>query len=359
MGFWRFFGVALAAMACASASAQQTASAPSFSAPALISEAITIIRERALMAESVDWAAVEQEALSREADARDSIDTLDTIVWLLAQLNDNHSFPQIAGARVEAYQARYNTTPWPPVTPREIVSTFADRREPSVSAIGHKRRTFAHIVTPMRLNAPAAELNAYAGALFDGIAAHADACGFVVDLRGNGGGNSWPMLTGLAPLLGHGRIGGYVSPAGEDYMRLSGGELWASERGQDARLFNFEGWRADPDLSAAPVAVLIDDATGSSGEAVAIAFRGRANTRSFGIRTAGASTSTQGFRLSDGTNLVIAVDVMSDRNGAPYPHGVTPDRVVDPTGATAAKPDLALATALDWLRRTPACRRAR
>lgn len=318
-----------------------------------------MIRANALMAAEVDWDAVRQEALAREAGAADSIDTLDTLVWLLAQLNDNHSFPQIAGARVEVYQARHNAAPWPPVTPRARVSSFADRREPSVAPLRHKRRSFAHIIVPMRLNAPTAQLNAYASVLFDGVAAQTEACGFVVDLRGNGGGNSWPMLTGLSALLGQGQIGGYVSPAGVDVMRLSGGELWASERGRDARLFTFEGWRPSPDLSAAPVAVLIDDATGSSGEATAIAFRGRANTRFFGISTAGASTSTQGFMLSDGTNLVIAVDVMSDRSGAPYPHGVTPDQEIDPTGADGAKPDAALNAALDWLRQTRACRRAR
>src|SRR5690606_4551375 len=79
-----------------------------------IREAIGVIRERALYARRVDWDAVEAEALAREADARDDIDMLDTVVWLLSHLGDNHSFPQIARDRLAIYQERYNAMPWPP-----------------------------------------------------------------------------------------------------------------------------------------------------------------------------------------------------------------------------------------------------
>lgn len=350
--FWRSATIALV-LAAGAASAQTPAP---FDAPTFIREAIGTIRANALMADQVDWADVERQALAREVDARDSIDTLDTLVWLLTQLNDNHSFPQIAADRVAAYQARYGTTPWPTPVPRQQVSTFTDRREPSVSTLRQRGRTIAHVIVPARMNAPAAELNRYAATLFDGIAA-ANACGYVVDLRGNVGGNSSPMLTGLSALLGQGRIGGYNTPTRRDEMRLQGGELWATENGQAMRLFAFTGWRAAPNLHAAPVAVLIDDATGSSGEATAIAFRGRARTQLFGIATAGASTSTQGFRLSDGTNLVIAVDVMADRDGVGYPHGVTPDVEADPTAAGADKPDHAMNAALQWLGQQRGCRR--
>ncbi len=349
MAFWK---TAIAALAIATTASAQ----PAFDPPTYLREAISTIRANALYADQVDWADVERQAIEREAGARDSIDTLDTVVWLLTQLNDNHSFPQIAADRVAAYQERYGTTPWPTPVPRTQVSSFANRREPGVTTLRQRGRTIAHVIVPARMNAPAPQLNAYASTLFDGVAG-ANACGFVVDLRGNVGGNSWPMLTGLSALLGQGRIGGYNTPTRRDEIRLQGGELWATENGQEMKLFTFTGWRAAPDLSSAPVAVLIDDATGSSGEATAIAFRGRVNTRAFGIRTAGASTSTQGFQLSDGTNLVIAVDVMADRTGEGYPHGVTPDVEVDPTAATADKSDLAMDAALQWLGEQRGCRR--
>lgn len=67
----------------------------------------------------------------------------------------------------------------------------------------------------------------------------------------------------------------------------------------------------DRSASSSPrVAVL----TAISGEAVAIAFRGRADTRSFGTPTCGLSTSNHTDRLSDGGNLYLTASVMADRS---------------------------------------------
>ena len=38
------------------------------------------------------------------------------------------------------------------------------------------------------------------------------ACRYIVDLRGNDGSNMWPMLNGVAPLLGDSPFGRMVSP---------------------------------------------------------------------------------------------------------------------------------------------------
>ena len=38
--------------------------------------------------------------------------------------------------------------------------------------------------------------------------------GWIVDLRHNRGGNMWPMVAGLGPLLGEGRAGAFVDPDG-------------------------------------------------------------------------------------------------------------------------------------------------
>ena len=61
------------------------------------------------------------------------------------------------------------------------------------------------------------------------------------------------------------------------------------------------------------VAVLVDNGVASSGEATFIAFRRRANTRSFGVATCGLSTANRGFVLSDGALLTLTVSVMADR----------------------------------------------
>lgn len=54
---------------------------------------------------------------------------------------------------------------------------------------------------------------------------------------------------------------------------------------------------------APKVAVLIDNGTASSGEAVLIAFQRRPDTRTFGNATCGLSTANQEYMLSDGASL--------------------------------------------------------
>jgi C-terminal processing protease CtpA/Prc len=91
------------------------------------------------------------------------------------------------------------------------------------------------------------------------------------------------------------------------------------------------------------VAVLTDGSVASSGEAIVIAFRARADTRSFGTPTCGLSTGVQGFPLSDGATLFLAVSVMADRTRTAYGAQVTPDEIV-PDAAQAVE------RAVAWLR---------
>lgn len=76
------------------------------------------------------------------------------------------------------------------------------------------------------------------------------------------------------------------------------------------------------------MAILTDRATASSGEAIAIAFKGRANTRSFGKATCGLSTANVTNRLSDGALLNLAQLMMADRFKQAYGSSVPVDEVV-------------------------------
>jgi C-terminal processing protease CtpA/Prc len=175
---------------------------------------------------------------------------------------------------------------------------------------------------------------------------HSALAGWVVDLRGNSGGNMWPMVAGLGPLLGEGRVGAFVDPDGvtQPWFYRSGAcgisgrfiSRVAARATKPYRLLN-----ADP-----KVAVLTGPVTASSGEAVAVAFRGRPKTMSFGAATAGVSTSNRMVRLSDGAGLFITDSVMADRTGHKYGARIDPDEAV----AAGAGDDPVLAAALAWLR---------
>jgi hypothetical protein len=153
--------------------------------------------------------------------------------------------------------------------------------------------------------------------------------GWVVDLRENTGGNMWPMLGGLKPLLGAGTLGWFRDRDQEDTP-------WNASTIGACELAIPQGAR---------VAVLLGPKTASSGEAVAVAFSGRPNTRSFGRPTAGVSTANMSLDLPDGGMLLLTNAVDVDRNGKVFASGIAPDVEVELTPQAGD----ALVVALAWL----------
>ncbi len=174
-------------------------------------------------------------------------------------------------------------------------------------------------------------------------------CGWIVDLRGNTGGNMWPMLLGAAPLL-------RATPGAEEdvgsFATVDGPSRWQLTT-TSVRL----GGRVRIDLGGpgyllkhpgAPAAVLIGPRTASSGEATVLAFRGRPQTRSFGQPTSGLSTANVMRPLVDGSALLLTTSVMQDRNGQGDGLKIEPDQRVEGDAATVA-------AAQAWLLAQPAC----
>lgn len=178
--------------------------------------------------------------------------------------------------------------------------------------------------------------DAYARAAADGITAAAPrTCGWVVDLRGNTGGDMYPMLAGVSALLPDGTAFTMVDADGRATkvaIRPDGVDVL----GQVTSV----GERAK--VAGAPVAVLQDGRTGSSGEAVLTSFRGLGTVASFGEPSAGYASANMVHRLDDGALLVLTVAHFVDRDGTELPEApLAPDHEV----AAAQAPDAARA----WL----------
>lgn len=153
---------------------------------------------------------------------------------------------------------------------------------------------------------------------------------WVVDLRGNTGGNMWPMLAGLEPLLRDQPIG------------------WSQQRDGRRRAWHVEaaeGAGTLPDLARMPVAVLTSERTASAGEAVVVAFRGRPHTRSFGAPTAGLATGNTGYRLQDGTMLHLTTTSFVDRLQIVHVGPIQPDE----RAGFLTTPNASEAKAVRWL----------
>ena len=107
-----------------------------------------------------------------------------------------------------------------------------------------------------------------------------------------------------------------------------------------------------------PVAVLLGPGTASSAEVLAVAFRSRRPTRSFGAPTRGLSAGNRTFALADGASLVLTVAATSDAAGRELTGAVRAGRgraaTTVPAGAPSA--DAALEAAVAWLAAGDSCR---
>ena len=145
----------------------------------------------------------------------------------------------------------------------------------------------------------------YTHTVLDFLQSHLDAAGVVIDLRDNHGGNMYPMISAIAPLLPEGTLLSFktrkrTSPITLDFVVRSSG-------------LSTEEISKFPDST--PVAILINDWTGSSGEATLLCFRGLENVRTFGIPTAGYASANQSFLMADGYTLLITIGCDVARTG--------------------------------------------
>lgn len=272
-----------------------------------LTDALDLMEEQSINRDSLDWAQIRAGAMHAAAGAKDPDDTHQAIREALAALNDGHSF--LLPAKLPWF-VRILSASQEPEAPsaRRVTDRVAYVRVPGFG--GSKPQEFAQAVV---------------GAI--GSADGRAVCGWIVDVRGNTGGNMWPMLQGLAPLLGDEVPGYFASP---DSVRTP----WEVER--TAR----PGAAPTPAHSPPAVAVLHDSTTASSGEAVVVAFRGRPHTRTFGQSTRGLSTANRTNILADGSKLMVTTSVFADRAGHLYGGRILPDQPIAPNVPESALLDL-------------------
>lgn len=296
-----------------------------------LGEALDVMEFNSVRRRDIDWRSFRAAALrdAQAVDARTIADVRPVIEQALLRLGDGHSF------FLEPPRAATSAPDRPAADTPAAVTRLGDR--------------FGYL-----------KIEAFSGggdegdALVDGVHESMRAmdrlgrCGWVIDVRGNGGGNMWPMLAAVGPLLGSGPVGYFLYPDGmlTPWIYEAGGA--GLDEGPIAA--TRDPWTVD----ARPfVALLTDAGTASAGEAIAVAFRGRERVRSFGRPTWGVSTGNAAFPLSDGSIIFLTVATMVDREGIVHGGRLVPDEVVDGevTGDPATDP--ALAVAMSWLDAQP------
>jgi carboxyl-terminal processing protease len=285
-------------------------------------EILNTMQANSINRDRINWSDFRDQVIQRASGAQTITDLYPAISLALGLLDDHHSFYQAAGGGGlgnPRFPHCAAVTPRTPAVPSDIgyvkVTGFADVTFGADLA-------FADSIQQQIRNADSARL-----------------AGWIVDVRGNGGGNMWPMVAGVGPVLGEGVAGYFVAPSDDPIA-------WSFRNGMALNGTTEIARTTATYALLAPeprVAVLTDNQVASSGEAVVVSFRGRPSTRSFGSATWGVSTSNTGFSLSDGAMLVLTTKLMADRNRVNYGMSIPPDETIDGDAEVVQR-------AIQWLR---------
>ncbi|WP_030238369.1 MULTISPECIES: S41 family peptidase [unclassified Streptomyces] len=295
-----------------------------------LSKALTVMEDNALRRDDVDWGEVRRTAFTEAGSAQRPGDTYRAIEAALGSLGDGHSGFYDPKRSRELHGDKQIRNP---VEGRALTGRIGYLSLPGVKG---SEKVHQQYVREGRDAVAKAD--------------RPNACGWVIDLRRNRGGNMWPMLAVVGPILGDGDVGAFVDADGKK-------TVWSIGKGSPRLDGASTGWGTSPPVGggSAPVAVLTSRSTASSGEAVTVAFRGRPHTRSFGEDTTGVPTGNAQHRLSDGAILNLTEVMDADRTGRAYDSPIPPDQpVADNLGRGGSK-DPVLEAATQWLSEQPGC----
>ncbi|GAA3923153.1 S41 family peptidase [Hymenobacter algoricola] len=284
-------------------------------------DALALLRENAVGRRQVDWPKLEQQLRARAFQVATIPETYPLLRLAVQALNDHHS----------------TFVPPAALTTAQLPLTAPTRRAAPDTVAGPADVGYLRVPPFKGTDAQARQ---YVARLRDQLQRQDQPGlrGWVVDLRGNPGGNLWVMLAALGPVVGEGVLG-YFAPGKGRF------EAWGYRQGRA-----FTGRTPYPLLAepyqlrqpARAVAVLTDGRTASSAEALAVALRGRPGTRSFGQPTFGIPSATTTYPLSDGALLNLTTAYFADRTRRVYDAPLVPDEALAP-GQT-------LSRAVEWVR---------
>lgn len=318
-----------------------------------LTHVLDLLQNNSIDKKKVEWPEVRRQAFAKAAGAKTTADTYDAIDLAVKALDNPHtSFLRPDQARA------FRPSP-------EVPGGGALPQVPHGRLVGEK---IGYVSLPTTEKIPG---YARAGAKVVRTVDASGPCGWIVDLRGDSGGAVWPKLDVLAPLLGDGRLGGFVDADGNQAE-------WALNKGQLSIGGEVIPKDLPPNIETGdsgiddyvtqnayvlkrprpPVAVLTGPDTASAGEAALIAFRGRPESRSFGLPTAGLATGNVSYPLNDGALLLLTEAADVDRTGRRYVNTpIAPDVSVAFTDRDMVRGtgDPVVAAARKWLESQSAC----
>lgn len=283
-----------------------------------IEEVISLLKTNSVNKNKIDWNTFQKEIVQFAQGSQSVEDTYPAINFAIKKLGDNHSYftPAVGTENPD------NEKPLPVLTDETVPEDIGYIRFPFCIGNEEQAQQYINSITE-KFTAQNTK----------------NRKGWIVDLRNNFGGNMWPMLAAAGPLLNNGAQGYFITADNKTSQ-------WKYENGKalcDTTMLAQNHHVVSLSTKNPKIAVLIDNRTASSGEAMAVVFKGLPNVRFFGEKTYGVSTGCNSFTLSDGSRINLATSVFADRNKTKYGESILPD--------LACSSEVALDKAIEWIQR--------
>ncbi len=306
--------------------------------PQIAHDVLDIAEANALYGDEIDWAALREAADDVESPNDVSTFLSRDLVLALNDAGDNHSFL------------------WPPVTGEVSTGPF------SVAVpTGAMRGQLGYINIPAGTTPDNQEAYVDAGLSIIADLDAAGACGWIVDLRDNTGGQPAVMFQSLLPFFPKGSLAGILDASGETTWIARYGDLLVLDHNEVSIPYTRRTGDALPVVTNpdAPIAVLISRDTSSAAEYTLLALMTRSTTRTFGQPTGGFTTGTTVYPMLDGSTLALTSSMLVDINGTKHTGPIQPDeRIISQARSGHDGIDDTITTAEAWLLEQPACQDA-
>ncbi|NII28728.1 hypothetical protein HB364_26845 [Pseudoflavitalea sp. X16] len=304
------------------------------SAMHLFEQALELMQRNALR-KDVDWDSLVVAARGQLSEATSIQDAHAVINQCLQRVQGAHSFvmPSRHAALYHNDTARLKRTP----VLKELVGAIEYNMEDQ--GIGYIAVPWVSTSDPLVCTLIADSLQSLIGRL-----AAQGATRWIIDLRKNSGGNCWPMLAGIGPLLGNGVCGYFVRDARVTSIRYQDGVALHN----NTPMCKTSKSVTLADHQRQQMVVLTGPKTSSSGEILALAFKGMPHARLMGEPTAGLTTANTTYDLYDGSTLVLTICREADRHGNICEGRIVPHDIIKPDPLHKEE-DVVKNNALMWL----------
>jgi carboxyl-terminal processing protease len=301
----------------------------------LLDEALRFMEKNYYHRGLVDWKDLAAKAREQLLKADNCDDAYASIAWCFKQLGERHSFimPPDKAARYNGDQS--------PESPLGLTALVGEIHGEWLTD------SIAYLTIPWVSSDDSLVCERIADSL-QAVIASLDTrhiSRWVIDLRNNSGGNCWPMLAGIGPLLGDGVYGYFVASGERIPISYYDGSAFQG-RHVICRVSENHGYHTY--AAHKSIVVLTGRRTVSAGEIVALAFKGREQTCLIGQPTAGLTTANATYSLSDRSVLVLTVCQEADFAGRICDGRIQPDQLI-PAADTRTDPDTARSAAIAWL----------